>query len=208
MKQNKFLKQVYVALNNALNNPELQTILQEYGYNEKKLRDGLKRYEGIEQLTQQQQMAWYQAKSTSQILKDTRQQLTVLFQMHLDTARLAYKREAAYTDTLGLTRARNKATLDLLDQARMFYTHIPVAMMEKYHAPQKELNEAGKLVNRVFELVALQRQAQAQVQTLTQTRNAAIHDLKIWMRSFLTIAKIACHEHPQQLEALDVVVTS
>ena len=208
MKQSKFLQQVYVSLTNSLNSPELLILLQEYGYDEKKLRDGLKRYEEMEQLNRQQQLALHAAKSASQALQEARKQFISLFQVHLETARLAYKREAGYTDTLSLTQGRSKAIADLLAQARTFYAHIPVALMARYHVPQKELTEAGRLATRVMELLALQRKTQAQVQTLTQTRKAAMAELKTWMRTFLTIAKLALREHPQQLEALDIVVAS
>ena len=208
MKQNNFLKQVYIALTNTLNSPELLVAFQEFGYNEKKLRDGLKRHTHIGQLIQQQQLAQHELKTATRALQEARQKLISLFQIHLDTARLAYKREAGYTDTLSLTRRRSRATADLCTQAKTFYANIPVELMEKYHVPQKELNDASKLATQVMELVALQRKAQAHVQDLTQTRKAALADLKTWMQTFLTIAKLALREQPQQLEALDIVVTS
>ncbi|MEM6845532.1 MAG: hypothetical protein AAF632_25180 [Bacteroidota bacterium] len=208
MKQNNFLNQVYVALTNALNSSELLALLQQYGYNDKKLRDGLKLYERVEQLNQQQQLTTHAAKTASQTLQDTRQRLIEIFQIHLETARLAYKREAGYEDVLSLTQARSKTTPDLLAQAKRFYANIPVALMEKYHVPQKELNEVAKLVEQVKELVALQRKTQAGMQSLTQTRQTAMFELKDWMKTFFTIAKIALRDHPQQLEALDIVVSS
>ncbi|WKN43911.1 hypothetical protein [Tunicatimonas pelagia] len=208
MKQNDFLKQVYVALTNAASSPELLSLLKEYGYNDKKLREGLKLYNDVEQLNQQQQLANQEAKTTVQSLQATRQQLIDTFQTHLDTARLAYKREADYTDTLSLTQARQKTVPDLLAQTQQFYANIPVALMEKYHVSQQELTDSASLVQQVKDLVALQRKAQAQVQTLTQTRQAAMAELKDWMKIFFTIAKVALREHPQQLEALDIVVPS
>ena len=208
MKQSSFLNQVYIALTNALNTPSILALLEVYGYNAKKIREGLKQYEKIEQLKQQQEDATLEARMASQTLQSARQQLITLFQMHLETARMAYKREADYTDTLLLVQPRSKTTPELLAQTKRFYNNIPIALMEKYHAPQKELNEAAKLVAQVKELVALQRKTQAQVQTLTQIRKAALADLKDWMRTFYTIAKLALREHPQQLEALDIVVPS
>ncbi|MGD1891081.1 MAG: hypothetical protein ACFB15_10870 [Cyclobacteriaceae bacterium] len=208
MKQNSFIKQVYVALTNALNSPEILALLQAFGYDEKKLQAGLKQYDNLEQLKQQQYLADLEAKTASQTLQTARQQLITVFQMHLDTARLAYKREADYTDTLSLVQSRSKTVPDLLAQVKKFYANIPVALMEKYHVPQKELNETNKLIQQVMELEALQRRTQAQVQDLTQMRKAAMAELKDWMKTFYTVAKLALREHPQQLEALDIIVPS
>lgn len=208
MKQNNFLQQVYIALTNALNSPEILALLQEFGYDDKKVRDGLKRYDKVVQLNQQQQLVTLEARTASRALQESRQQLTTIFQSHLDIARLAYKREAGYTDTLSLTQARGKTTPDLLAQTKRFYANIPVALMEKYHVPQKELTEANKLSQQVMDLVALQRRTQGQMQEFTQVRKAAVAELKDWMNTFFTIAKIALREHPQQLEALDIVVPS
>jgi hypothetical protein len=208
MKQNNFLKQVYVALTNALNSPEILALLQAFGYDDKKIRSGLKQYDDLEQLKQQQYLAELEAKTASQTLQSARQQLITVFQTHLDTARLAYKREEGYTDTLSLVQSRSKTVPDLLAQVKKFYANIPVALMEKYHVPQKELNETNKLIQQVMELEALQRRTQAQVQDLTQMRKAAMAELKDWMKTFYTVAKLALREHPQQLEALDVVVPS
>ena len=97
---------------------------------------------------------------------------------------------------------------DILAQAETFYTQIPVPMMEKYHVPRKELNEATKMVTKVRELQALQRHTQAQVQSLTQQRLQAIESLQTWMRRFMTVAKVALEEQPQQLEALNQTVVA
>ncbi len=208
MKQNLFLQQTYVAIANTLSSPELLTVLQTYSYDEKKMREGLKRYERVKQLTQQRKQAIQVSKSVSETLQEAKERLIVLFQLHLETARLAYKRETSHTDHLDLTRARQRATLELLAQAEEFYANIPAEMMEKYHAPKKELAEAAKLIHRVMELVAMQRQTQGQVQTLTKVRTEALEDLQIWMRKFMTIAEAALDDNPQQMEALNKTVSA
>lgn len=208
MKQNLLLKQAYIAIINTLSAPALLAILSQYSYDEKKMRDGLKRYENIKQLTQQRKQATQIARSVSRTLQEAKDRLNGLFQLHLDTARLAYKREAAYIDDLKLTRGRKNAILDLLTHAEEFYANIPTEMMEKYHAPKKELTEAARLVDKVMELAAMQRQAQGQVQALTKARTAALEDLQVWLRKFMTIAEAALDENPQQLEAFNKVVPS
>ncbi len=129
--------------------------------------------------------------------QSSREQLVALFQMHREVARVAYKREAAYTDHLKLTGARETTIVDLIVQAETFYANVPVPMMEKYHVPRKELNEVVKLITKVQELQAMQRDTQSQVQSLTQLRLRAINALQTWMRRFMTVAKVALEEQPQ-----------
>ena len=81
-------------------------------------------------------------------------------------------------------------------------------MMEKYGVPRKELNEVAKLATKVLNLQAMQRDTQSQVQTLTQLRQQALKNLQTWMRRFLTVAKVALEEQPQQMEALGKTVAS
>ena len=207
-KQNLQLEEAYVAITNALKTPKLLATLSRYSYDEAKLHEGLTRHTTVKQLTQQRQQATQTALETSQLLQKSKAQLIKLFQMHRDTARLAYKREHGYTDYLKLTQRRKVATVDMLAQAETFYNSIPVPMMEKYRISHKELNETAQLVGRVRELQAMQRQMQGQVQTLTQARLQALEELQMWMRRFMTVASIALEEQPQQLEILNQTVPS
>ncbi|MGB3780802.1 MAG: hypothetical protein WA960_20735 [Tunicatimonas sp.] len=206
--QNALLNEAFVTITNALNNPQLQEALSHYGYTAPRLRTGLERHATAKQLTRQRQRAIQTAKETAELYQSSREQLVERFQMHRELARVAYKREAAHTDHLKLTGARETTIVDLLAQAETFYANVPTAMMEKYHVPRKELNEMTKLVAKVQELQAMQRDTQSQVQSLTQLRLRAIKALQTWMRRFMTVAKVALEEQPQQLEALGQTVTS
>ena len=206
--QNTLLNEAFITISNALNNPQLQEALSHYGYTAPRLRTGLEHHAAAKQLTQQRQRAIQTAKETAELYQRSREQLVDLFQTHREVARVAYKREAAYTDHLKLTGARETALVDLLVQAENFYANVPVPMMEKYHVPRKELNEVAKLVTKVQELQAMQRDTQSQVQSLTQLRLRAIKALRTWMRRFMTVAKVALEEQPQQLEALGQTVAS
>ena len=206
--QNALLGEAYVAIRNAMNNPKLQEALGRYGYDAARLQEGLTQHATVKQLTQQREQATQTARETAALYQSSKEQLVGLFQMHREIARIAYKREAAYTDHLKLTGARQTVIVDLLAQAETFYANVPVPMMEKYGVPRKELNEVARLVTKVQELQALQRDTQSQVQSLTQTRLQALETLQTWMRRFMTVAKVALEEQPQQLEALNRTVVA
>lgn len=206
--QNALMGRAFVAIRNAMNNPRLQVPLQRYGYDDARLQEGLARHTAVKQLTQQRKQATQTERETAALYQSSKEQLVELFQMHREIARIAYKREAQYTDHLKLTGARQTVIVDLLAQAEDFYANVPVPMMEKYRVPRKELNEVARLVTKVAELQALQRDTQSQVQSLTQTRLQALEALQAWMRRFMTVAKVALEEQPQQLEALNQTVTA
>lgn len=206
-KQDVFLHRVYVALTNVLSSPELLAVMTLYSFDEKKIRAGLKMQSAVNALTLQREQAQATQYQATQLLTRSKEDLMSLFREHLETARLAYLREAAdYQDTLRITAAVPRATLDCLKHIRRFYAHIPVLMMEKYLVPEKELTEASRLAQRVAELLALQIKAKSQPQQLSDARQKAFDALKAWMYRFERIAQIAFDDQPQQLEALGQTV--
>ncbi len=205
-KQNVLLDKAFVAISNAIHDSQLQAALADYGYDAARLQGGLTRHTTVQQLTRQRGQATQTARETAALYQQAKEQLTELFQMHRELARIAYRREAQYTDHLKLTGPRQTNLPDLLAQAETFYAQVPVALMERYRVPRKELNEVAKLVTKVRELQAMQRRTQGQVQSLTQTRLRALKDLQTWIRRFMTVARVALEEQPQQLEALSQTV--
>ena len=96
--QNARLEEAYVAITNARTIPELRDVLSRYNYGEAQLNEGLARYTAVQQLTQQREQATQTARETTGLYQASRERLIDLFQVHRDTARLAYKREVKYTD--------------------------------------------------------------------------------------------------------------
>lgn len=206
-KQDVFLQRAYIALTNVLNSPELLTVMAQYSFDEKKIRDGLKMHKDIAQLTLQREQAQEAQYQATQVLTQAKVELMGIFRMHQETARLAYQRDAAqYQDTLRLTGPIPRSTTDCLRHIKRFYAHIPVAMMEKYVVPQKELTDASRLVDRILELLALQIKAKSLPQQLSDTRQQTLDKLQAWMYRFDKIAQLAFDDNPQQREALGQTV--
>lgn len=205
-KQDQFLQRTFVALTNALNTSELLTALSQYTYDAPHIRKGLALYHRIEELTRQREQAQEAQYQATQVLNQAKEELLYIFRIHTDTARLAYRREEQYQDTLGLTGAAPRDTAACLQHITRFYTHVPTPLMAKYHVPQKELNQAKRLVGRVQELLALQKKAMSQPQQLSETRTRTLSELQAWMRRFYKAAELAFGDQPQQREALGQVV--
>ena len=204
-KQHQFLTQSFMALNNALTTPALLVVLQSYGYDEKALKGGLALHAQVETKAEERDAAYGVVRGTNRSLQQAKDTLIALFQSHLTMARLAFEREG-YADDLKITGRRHGATADWLAQAKKFYTHVPVELMEKYHIPKKELDEAKKLTAKVIDLLALQQKTKSQAQQLTQDRQTAYNELYAWMKKFIGIARVIFADQPQYLEALGLVV--
>ena len=125
------------------NTPELLATLERFTYDAKAIQEALAIYERIEKLTRQREQALEVQYQTTQLLQQAKEELLYLFRIHADTARLAYRREAQYQDTLNLSAAAPRETAACLRHIKRFYAHVPVAMMTKYHVPQKELAQAA-----------------------------------------------------------------
>ncbi len=204
--QNQFLHRVRVALTNALSTPDILTALSEYSYDAKKIRQGLSLYDDIEELTRQREQAQEAQYQTTELLGQAKEELLYIFKIHVSTARLGYQREAAAQDTLRITRAAPRETVACLEHIKRFYAHVPTSMMAKYHVPQKELTQAGRLLDRVEELLALQKKMMSQPQQITEVRMQKLVELQTWMRRFDKISQVALDDQPQQREVLGQVV--
>jgi hypothetical protein len=206
-RQDVFLQRTYIALTNVLNSPELLAILTQYSFTEKAIRDALKLHSSVEQLTVERERAQEAQYQATQQLKQAKEELMSIFRIHLQTARLAYQRDATqYQDTLKLTGPIPRSTTDCVRHIKRFYTHIPVPMLEKYAVTQKELTDAHRLADQVIDLLALQTKAKSQPQQLSDTRQQTLEKLQTWMYRFEKIAQIAFDDQPQQLEALGQTV--
>ncbi len=160
--QDQFLQRTLIALTNALNTPELLAVLERFTYDAAAIQEALAIYERIEDLTQQRERALEAQYQTTQLLNQAKEELLYLFRIHADTARLAYRREAQYQDTLNLSAAAPRETAACLRHIKRFYAHVPAAMMAKYHVPPKELAQSAKLQQRVQEVLALQKKTMSQ----------------------------------------------
>lgn len=205
-KQDQFLQRARLALTNALTIPELLAALEQYTYDAKKIREGLSLYDRIIDLTRQRERAQEAQYQATQGLNQAKEELLYIFRIHADTARLAYRREAQYHDTLNLAGAAPRETAACLAHIARFYAHVPTAMMTKYHVSQKELTQTTQLVARVQELLALQKKAMSQPQQISDLRQRTLTELQAWMRRFDKIARIAFDDQPQRREALGQVV--
>ena len=210
VKEAHFLNQVDIAIDNALNTPEIMEQLGNYGYDAKKLKKALEMRRSIDSLSVQQEDTHIAAKDATRVLNEARQQADTMFGSHLAIARIAFKDDPTFWNALKLAQARERNLADWLVQIHRFYNRIVVVAkeMEKYNVPQKELIETRKIIAQIGNLQRLQKKAKGQAQVATQAKNKAVSELHIWMRRFFRIAKIALDDNPQQLEVLGVVVAN
>ena len=203
--QNQFLNQTFFTLSNVLSTPQLLSLLAAHGYDEKAIKRGLMLHAQVETTTETRDAAQGVVRSTNRSLQQAKEASLVLFGSHLVLARTAFKREG-YPDDMKITGRRAGATEEWLSQAKKFYLHVPADLMAKYNVSKKELMEAQKMVAKVMELLALQQKTRSQAQQLTQERLKSYEELHAWMKKFMRIARAVLTDHPQQLEALGLVV--
>ncbi|MEK6478685.1 hypothetical protein WJR50_14160 [Catalinimonas sp. 4WD22] len=208
IKQNLFIQQTYIALQNVLSDAEMLSLLGKFSYNEKKLKEALNSLLQLKVLRQMHYEAMGQSRLATAQLKQARNTLLAIFRIHQDTAKLAYKREADYHDHLNICGKRRKATADWLADAERFYELVPAAMMDKYNVPLEELTQTKQMVQQVMQLLATQALAKARAQDLTQQKQQQMEKMELWMRQFYKVAKVALSDSPQQMEALGIVVPS
>ena len=207
------LSQAQLAIENALNNPQVLAYLADFGYTTERINLGKKLYNlaAAAQLQQQSEAgdqlsatadvnaAWETAKKTySRLIK---------------VSRVALKNNAGAAVKLDLGGTRKKSLSGWMAQATQFYkqalanTDILSALKE-FGITEQKLKAGLRELDALEAANQKQEKEKGDAQAATQKRDAALDELQDWLSDYLAIAKVALEEDPQLLEGLGVLQRS
>jgi hypothetical protein len=91
----------------------------------------------------------------------------------------------------------------------LFYTNVlqdgaTLAALARFNVTPADLAAGLARLEQVVELKGEQERRKYEAQQATQARDAALGALKVWMREFGVVARIALAATPQHLEALQL----
>ncbi|MEO1386697.1 MAG: hypothetical protein AAFV85_04870 [Cyanobacteria bacterium J06634_6] len=209
----QILSSAHLAINNSLNNPDILTVLADFGYTATRINKGKQLYNiaAAAQLTQTSE-AGEQLSATATV-NEARTTAQKTYMRFVKVARVAFKGKSGIATQLDLAGRRKETLSGWMSQANQFYKN---ALADK--AILSELKSFGmteaKLKAGLNELKAIeqanltQEKEKGEAQAATQQRDVALDALQDWMSDFIAIAKIALEDEPQQLEGLGVLVRS
>ena len=207
------LSQAQLAIDNALNNPQILQYLSDFGYSSARIQQGKKLYNvaAAAQLAQRTEAGEQISATTAVNAAWEKAQKT--YSRMVKVARIAFKRNAGVAVQLDLNGTRKKSLSGWLAQANQFYQN---ALGDK--AILSQLKEFGiteqKLKAGLAELAAVERanllkeQEKGAAQAATQARDAALDELQDWLSDYWAIAKVALEDNPQLLEGMGILVRS
>jgi hypothetical protein len=198
-----------VAIDNSLNDAEVQTYLAAYGYDSTRLNQGKTLMAAAQQLHQKQTVEYGEQFAATTALQSAREQADAEYMRCVKVARVALKSNRAADQKLALNGKRKITISGWIVQAKQFYTNALadanlLAKLAEFCISQERLQAGQQLVAEVETANAAQEKEKGEAQQATLERDAAIEKLDDWIGDFTAIARVALEEKPQLLEKLGI----
>jgi hypothetical protein len=202
------LDEVSIAIEGALNDPEIMAKLKKLGYNQEVLKEGKVKVEKVRMLSTRQDEGKGLQKSATKRILAARKEIHTLYMRHLSIARIALSQNVELWDIFKLKGERKRTLAGWLGQVNAFYdnTFRIMDVLEKHGISPEEIAQAQAMTSAIVNHKVKQLSGKSTKQRATKQRKAEIKELQAWMSEFLYIARHALKDDKEQLEALGRVV--
>ena len=195
-----------VAINNAINNSEIATYMEDLGIDIDELNMGLRFTEEARDAINVQKSEYGDQFEATGKLKECWEKADKKYIRTLKICWIVFKNQKGTNSTLMLRGPRKQSFPRWVDQAEALYVNLLrkehlLAQMAKFY-DRDELEAEYRLVQEAKEANIIQEAEKGEAQDATKARNAKLDQLDLWMADFRAFAKIALEEQPQLLEKL------
>ncbi|MDX1828631.1 MAG: hypothetical protein R3342_03700 [Lutibacter sp.] len=207
------LEQYRVSFENVASQPEIATIMAEFGYDETLLT------EGKTLLTKARQTYDFNKKEddeTSEAYNNfitTKENLANTYTLHRKKAKVIFRKEPVTLSKLSISGSLPKSYIKWLEAVKKFYavafgdTEIETKLAKLKVTPT-ELESTIALIAELEINRAEYLREKGESQNATKTKDKAFGELDDWMSEFYTVGKIALEDNPQLLESLGKFIRS
>ena len=207
------LEQYLVSFENVEKQPNIATIMAEFGYDEVVLT------EGKTLLTTTRAAFDFNKKEddeTSEAYKNfttLKENVATTYTLHRKKAKVIYRNELTTLQKLSITGSVPTAYIKWLETVKKFYT-LALADTEiqlklvRLKVTVEELNGTLQLITNLEEARAAYLREKGESQDATKQKDKAFGEMDDWMSAFYAVAKIALEDSPQLLESLGKFVRS
>ena len=208
----EFLSWSKVAIDNAIQSPEILAALSIYGYDEVSLQEGSDLRETVVDLESQQNGAYGKQFAATQAFEQAwRETDRRHYAVHRRLVRLAYKKDKDRREALRLNERKKQSYGGWYHQAETFYRSLlnapdVVETLARFNLTREQLEQAQGAVEQVGALKAEQEQQKTAAQQATQARDVALGALKEWLSAFREVARIALADDPEHLETIQLAM--
>ena len=207
------LLQVRTALSNAMENPQLLSMLSLYGYGVERLQEGMILWDTAANLLQSQNDTRFNKATAKKNFQEHWLDAKFHLQRDLHIARFVFRKDDAMYSLLQLNGNFSKDFDTWYQHTKKFYfglrnkPELQAAVASKGLTPDRI--EQG--IERLAQLEADRRATQAQKGNSSDSRTQrieAFQALKRWMIKFRTVARVAFDEQPNLLASLGIPTPS
>lgn len=211
--ESKFLERSRIALTNAETHTEIKPLLASFGMDAPKIAAGWVVYNNAKNSWESNQKEDAETNLASNVYKVAYDELQSLFKRHRDQCLIFFKKRPDFLIKLGVKGSFPVKYNEFFDKSKEFYTAI-----QKNTDIQEQLllckitpeivTDCLSKHQSLLALRAIYDKESGESQVSTQSKNADLLNLKVWMEDFDIIAKIALYDNPQLLEVLGILVRS
>lgn len=202
-----------VSLHNAGSQPEISSVMTEFGYGPEKLAIGHAVLFSAREGYDTSKTEKHETKAAYQAFDLKRDALAERYAMDRKKAKVIFSDEPVTMERLDIAGSLPRAYIRWLETVKTFYT-VSLADLEiqrqlgALKITPEYLNETYAMVGEVEAARALYIQEIGESQNATKVKDAAFAQVDDYMRKFYATARIALAERPQLLESLGKLVRS
>ena len=201
------LLRAQVAIENAMNDADIQAALETYAYTRERLQQGMTLYTETRRQVELQTALYGEQYGTTDKIDGDWERAREMYRSTLGIARIVFKDNKTAQAGLRLNGNRKRSFGAWATQALTFYNNLTeradwIAEMGRFGYIEEKIQQERDTIDALLQTNARQEMTKGQAQTMTQTRNAKLRELDEWVATFKKVAKIALRNNKQWLEKL------
>ena len=209
--ESAILERYRVALENVTAQPEIATIMAEFGYDVALIEDGKQLFT---QTRQAYDLNVKEDDETSQAYSnytEKRKSLEDTYSLHRKKAKVIFRKDLEIMKRLVLDGSVPKSYVRWLEVAKKFYLEVLAdtklqTKLSRLKITVEDLNATNTLISELDTARAEYLREKGESQDSTKQKDATFGNLDDWMSEFYAVARIALEDYIQLLEALGVIV--
>ena len=205
------LEQCRVAFENTASQPQISSIMAEYGYDAATMAIGKALYDETRLSFDSNKKETDEEAAAYATFAAKEDQLSNIYAQHRKKAKVVFRNDSVTADMLEISGSLPQAYIKWLEIVKKFYN---VALadsniqsgLSRLKVTPNDLTAAQALIPEVEAARATYLKEKGESQDATTKKDTAFAKLDSWMREFYAVAKIALEDTPQLLESLGKVV--
>ena len=207
------LENYRVALINAINQPEVSSLLAEFGYNAANISNGTKLLDETTKAYDTNKKETNETVAARADFDNKMSQVAEVYSLHRKKAKVIFRKDEVALKQLGLIGTNSQAYAKWLEEVKLFYTVLQsnktlLSQLESLKVTAEDVNTAVSTIKALESARAIYLKEIGESQDATKAKDISFAKLDDWMRDFYAVSKIAMEDNPQLLESLGILVRS